>query len=89
METASFGSGGLCRLKSIAWLQNPVVNTGFFWEKGCWAWWDTDQMHNKVAVGVGWVLVEHIYAEMQCSFQMGQGKSGRGHWESRHADYIF
>lgn len=49
----------------MAWLQNLVVNTGFFWEEGCWAWWDTDQMHNKVALGVGWVLVEHIYAEMQ------------------------
>jgi len=46
-------------------------------------------MQNKVAVGVGCFLIEHIYAEMQVlSFQMGQMKSGGGCWGSRYADHI-
>lgn len=46
-------------------------------------------MQNEVATGVGWFLIEHIYAEMQVlSFQMEQMKSGGGRWASRYADYI-
>lgn len=28
-------------------------------------------MHNEVAVGVGWVLVEHVYVEMQALLSDG------------------
>jgi len=49
---------------------------------GCWSGTE------KVAIGSGCFLTEHIYAEVQLlSSQMGQGKSG-GDWGSRDAHYV-
>lgn len=45
-------------------------------------------MHNEAALGVGWVLAEHIYSEMQRLLSDGSEGMWKRALESQHADYI-